>query len=143
MVMTMATGETRESQRMQPVGRPEAEAGPPPIAEFAPFFKAFCNGTRAAIVEQLLGGERCVCEIVAELDVSQPLISHHLAILREAGFVCQRGEGTRTYYSIDWEAFDERLDAFLQLVEGRRRLDPGHPSAACPATDDPVTSARV
>ena len=33
------------------------------IEDFVPFFKAFCNGTRAQIVEFLLGGERCVCEM--------------------------------------------------------------------------------
>ena len=61
----------------QPAGIDEAS-----LASFVPFFKAFCNPTRASIVEQLLGGERCVCEITAMLNISQPLISHHLAVLR-------------------------------------------------------------
>jgi DNA-binding transcriptional ArsR family regulator len=95
-------------------------AAPASIGELVPFFKAFCNGTRAEIVAQLLGGERCVCELGAHLDASQPLISHHLAVLRGTGFVRMREEGTRTYYSIDWEQFDGRVDAFLTLVADRR-----------------------
>ena len=67
------------------------------IEAFVPFFKAFCNGTRAGIVEQLLGGERCVCELTTDVDASQPLVSHHLAVLRDTGFVRMREEGPRTY----------------------------------------------
>jgi ArsR family transcriptional regulator len=107
------------------------------IEEFAPFFKAFCNGTRAAIIEELLGGERCVCEITPSVDASQPLISHHLAVLRETGFVTTRSEGTRTYYAIDWVAFFDRLDAFLDLVDRRREEGATRPAGAC------LTSVRT
>lgn len=88
--------------------------------EFVPFFKAFCNSTRARIVDQLLGGERCVCELTAEDGASQPLVSHHLAVLRDTGFVLRREDGARTYYSIDWERFDGVLDAFRAFVDERR-----------------------
>ena len=80
----------------------QAGADAASIADFTAFFKAFCNSTRADIVEQLMSGEKCVCEIVAHVGGSQPLVSHHLAMLRDAGFVTMRGEGTRTYYAIDW-----------------------------------------
>ena len=93
---------------------------PATIEDFVPFFKAFCNATRAGLVEQLLQGERCVCELTADGDASQPLVSHHLAILRDTGFVRSRGEGTRTYYSIDWERFDASLSAFRDFVAERR-----------------------
>ncbi len=95
-------------------------AGAGSITAFVPFFKAFCNETRAQIVEFLLGGERCVCEMTGPLDVSQPLVSHHLALLREAGLVKMRSEGTRTYYSIDRERFDADLQGFLEHVERLR-----------------------
>jgi len=107
------------------------------IVAFTPFFKAFCNETRAGIIEQLFGGERCVCEIVASLDASQPLISHHLAVLRQTGFVTQRSEGTRVYYSLDWAAFFDRLDAFLDLIDRRRAEGAGETSGpACRADTD-------
>ena len=94
------------------------------IIEFVPFFKAFCSPTRAQIIEFLLGGERCVCEMTGSLDQSQPLVSHHLAYLRDAGLVRMRGEGARTYYSIDWEHFDGALQGFLDYLERRRNTPP-------------------
>jgi DNA-binding transcriptional ArsR family regulator len=100
------------------------------IADFTAFFKAFCNATRAGIVEQLMSGEKCVCEIAAHVGGSQPLVSHHLATLRNAGFVTMRGEGARTYYAIDWENFDERLRSFGETTRSLREQDAG-PSCAC------------
>jgi ArsR family transcriptional regulator len=102
------------------------------IEDFVPFFKAFCNATRAQIVEFLLSGERCVCEMTGPLDVSQPLVSHHLALLRDAGLVKMREEGARTYYSIDRERFDGDLEAFLAYI--RRVRD-------APVSPDVATSA--
>ena len=104
------------------VAKDLAQAGS--ITEFVPLFKAFCNPTRAQIIEFLLGGERCVCEVTGPLDQSQPLVSHHLALLREAGLVNMRGEGARTYYSIDWERFDGDLRGFLAYVERLRSAPP-------------------
>jgi ArsR family transcriptional regulator, arsenate/arsenite/antimonite-responsive transcriptional repressor len=103
------------------------------IEDFIPFFKAFCNGTRAQIIEFLLGGERCVCEMTGPLDVSQPLVSHHLAMLRDAGLVLARDEGARTYYSIDWERFDGDLAGFLAYVEKTRNTPHpvADPASAC------------
>lgn len=100
------------------------------VSDFTPFFKAFCNSTRASIIEQLMTGEKCVCEITAQLRLSQPLISHHLAILREAGFVTVRGEGARTYYAIDWEEYESQMASFSAGVELLRARDAG-PSCAC------------
>ena len=100
------------------IAKDPAEAGS--MVDFVPFFKAFCNPIRAQIIEFLLGGERCVCEMTGPLDQSQPLVSHHLALLRDAGLLRMRNEGTRTYYSIDWERFDGDLKGFLDYVERLR-----------------------
>lgn len=110
-------------------GSPQ-RAPQPALADMAPFFKAFCNTTRANIVEQLMAGERCVCEITAHLGISQPLISHHLAILRETGFVRARGSGARTYYSIDWRQFEGSVARFAELARRLREQDTG-PSCVC------------
>ena len=104
------------------IAKDPANAGS--MVEFVPFFKAFCNPTRAQIIEFLLGGERCVCEMTGPLDQSQPLVSHHLALLRDAGLLRMRSEGTRTYYSIDWERFDGDLKGFLDYVEHLRNGPP-------------------
>ena len=98
-------------------------ATPDSLVDLVPFFKVFCNSTRAQIIDFLLGGERCVCEMTGPLDQSQPLVSHHLALLRDAGIVRMRSEGARTYYSIDWDRFDGELQDFLDYV-GQRRSTP-------------------
>ena len=88
---------------------------------------------RAQILEFLLGGERCVCEMAGPLDQSQPLVSHHLALLREAGMVRVRNEGARVYYSIDFETFDRGLDGFVAYVRRLRNAPPApaDPHSAC------------
>ena len=106
------------------------------IEDLTPFFKAFCNSTRAQIVEFLLGGERCVCEMTGPLDVSQPLVSHHLALLREAGLLNKRDEGARTYYSINWERFDADLAGFLAFIERARNAPRAVDTASACATKE-------
>ena len=66
------------------------------------------------------------------LDVSQPLVSHHLALLREAGLILARDEGARTYYSINWERFDGDLAGFLAFVDRARNAPrPVDAASAC------------
>jgi ArsR family transcriptional regulator len=107
-----------------------ADDQPIPLTSFTPFFKAFCSETRAAIIEHLMTGEKCVCEITAHLSISQPLISHHLAVLRETGFVRTRGAGARTYYAIDWDGFDRPMQGFAEATARLRESDTG-PSCVC------------
>jgi len=90
--------------------RPCCAPGAPPLAaeaaeELARGFKALSDPTRVAIVNRLAGaGEVCVCELVADFELSQPTISHHLKILREAGLVESRRRGTWAYYRLVPEA---------------------------------------
>ena len=64
-------------------------------------FKALSDPTRVAIVNRLAGADEvCVCAFVGELGLSQPTISHHLRILREAGLVEARRNGTWGYYRL-------------------------------------------
>ena len=103
------------------------------IEDYLPLFKALCHPTRAQIIEFLLSGERCVCEMTGPLDLSQPLVSHHLGLLREAGMVNVRDEGARTYYSINHERFDADLDGFVAYVARLRSMPRSDidPASAC------------
>ncbi|HUH98119.1 MAG TPA: metalloregulator ArsR/SmtB family transcription factor [Anaerolineales bacterium] len=67
------------------------------------FSKAIADGTRQKIMEMLCCNWLSVNEVVARLDVSQPTVSHHLAILREAGLVNVREEGKQTFYTLNQE----------------------------------------
>jgi len=65
------------------------------------FAKAIADGTRQKIMSECCCCWLSVGEIVDKLDVTQPTVSHHLAILREAGLVNVREEGKQTYYSLN------------------------------------------
>jgi ArsR family transcriptional regulator len=62
------------------------------------FAKALADKTRQKIMKLCCCQGLSVNEIVERIDVSQPTVSHHLAILREAGLVEARQEGKQTYY---------------------------------------------
>jgi len=73
--------------------------------QLAAQFKALADPTRVAIVNQLSAADEvCVCNLVAAFDLSQPTISHHLKILREAGLVESSRRGTWAYYRLVPEA---------------------------------------
>ena len=70
-------------------------------AELADRFHALADPTRVAIVNRLSGAdELCVCDLTAAFDLSQPTVSHHLKILREAGLVESSRRGTWAYYRL-------------------------------------------
>jgi DNA-binding transcriptional ArsR family regulator len=64
-------------------------------------FRALADPTRRAIFERLARRELSVSQLKAGLDVSQPAVSQHLAMLREAGLVSERREGRFSYYRSD------------------------------------------
>ena len=69
------------------------------------FAKAIADETRQKIMNQLCCCWLCVSDVVTLLDeVSQPTVSHHLSILREAGLVHSRREGKQIFYSLNQDA---------------------------------------
>lgn len=67
------------------------------------FAKALADETRQKIMNLVCCEWLSVNEVVEKLDVSQPTVSHHLAILREAGLVKVREEGKQTFYTLNQE----------------------------------------
>jgi len=65
------------------------------------FAKALADPTRQEIMELICCNWMSVSEIVEAIDVSQPTVSHHLAILRQAGLVGVRSEGKHTFYTLN------------------------------------------
>jgi ArsR family transcriptional regulator len=75
--------------------------------QLAAQFKALGDPTRVAIVNQLSAADEvCVCNLVDAFELSQPTISHHLKVLREAGLVEAARRGTWAYYRLVPEALD-------------------------------------
>ena len=67
-------------------------------------FRALGDETRLRLLEILTGGERCVSDLMDELQLGQSLVSHHLRALREAGLVTVRRDGRRIHYAISESA---------------------------------------
>ena len=70
------------------------------MKEMEQVFKALADATRLRILNLLLHGELCVCDIQIVLDSPQPNVSRHLTYLKNAGLVQDRREGPRIYYSL-------------------------------------------
>src|ERR687897_3463752 len=74
--------------------------------------KALADPTRIGIVNRLAcSPELCVCDLTEAFDLSQPTISHHLKILREAGLVEASRRGNWAYYRLNREAVGELSNA--------------------------------
>lgn len=83
---------------------------------------ALADRTRRSIVERLARGPLPVGELARGLPVSRPAVSQHLKVLKRAGLVCDRADGTRRVYQLDpsgLEAMRADLDRFwLQALAG-------------------------
>ncbi|MBR7839773.1 helix-turn-helix transcriptional regulator [Actinospica durhamensis] len=99
--------------------------------DLAHVFKALADPIRLrlfSLIASFEGGQACVCDLTGPFDVSQPTISHHLRVLREAGLVDSERRGTWVYYWVLPDAL-ARLSSLLA------------PAAATPATTAALTSA--
>jgi ArsR family transcriptional regulator, arsenate/arsenite/antimonite-responsive transcriptional repressor len=83
----------------------------------APVFKALGDPVRLRLVSLIGardGGEVCVCDLTSAFDLSQPTISHHLKVLREAGLIDSERRGTWVYYRLVPAAL-ERMAGLLSV----------------------------
>lgn len=78
--------------------------------ELARTMKALSDPVRLrllSVVASHTGGEACVCDISVGIDVSQPTVSHHLKVLREAGLLTSDRRGSWVYYRVVPEALEQ------------------------------------
>ncbi len=87
------------------------------------YFKALADINRLRIMNLLLHGELCVCDIQRVLDSPQPNVSRHLAYLRNSGLALDRRDGLRMFYRINEEAGPVlvKLCEFLRLAFQREK----------------------
>lgn len=111
----------------------------PGIEELAEGLKALSDPNRLRMICLLLRGERCVCEVERELGVSQQLASHHLNVLREAGLLTARKEGTSSYYSVAEGKLDRLTGIFLRYLGHRGGPGDEREKVCCAST--PMMSA--
>jgi ArsR family transcriptional regulator len=96
----------------EPVVYPDIARGE--AERMAAVAKALGDPIRMQLVDVLRkhAGKVCVCELVPLFDLSQPTVSHHLKVLREAGLLGAERRGLWAYYYVDPEALEE-LSAWL------------------------------
>ncbi len=91
------------------------------------FAKALADETRQKIMKLCCCKWLSVTEIVEHLDVAQPTVSHHLAILRDAGLVSIRPDGKQTFYTLNQERVvlccGQIMKVFAPEEEATKTLD--------------------
>lgn len=84
-------------------------------------FKALCDETRLKIVEFLINGEKCVCEIVPYIKRTQSTVSIQLAKLENLGIVESRREGKSVYYKL----VNKKVMEILKIVNDKPEVKGG------------------
>ena len=89
----------------------------------AALFHALSDEIRLNVVLLLIGGERCVCDLMADLGLAQSRLSWHLKTLSDAGIVTGRREGRWNYYTLNVDVLQE-AEAILSglRLKSRRSL---------------------
>lgn len=92
----------------------------------AKIFKAFCDENRIRIIRLLQTGEKCGCNLLEDIQVSQPTLSHHMKILCDAEIVKSRKEGKWTHYSLSEEGMLQAI-RYLQMLASSENEDSEQP----------------
>lgn len=89
--------------------------------DLARIAKALSDDNRLRILDSLREGEKCACELLTDLRISQPTLSHHMKILCDAGLVSCRRDSRWAYYSTNARAIaavaEELRERFLQASD--------------------------
>ncbi len=93
------------------------------MKEALKIFKALCDETRLKIVEFLLNGEKCVCEIVSYVNRSQSTVSIHLSKLESLDIVESRREGKKVYYKLINEKVEQILNIIHENKERNKQIE--------------------
>jgi ArsR family transcriptional regulator len=78
-------------------------------------FKALADPTRLKILECIKDGEKCICEVIPYTGKSQPNVSQHLKVLKNAGLVDERREGTRILLKASNKKIFDVIDSVKKL----------------------------
>ncbi len=106
----------------------------PTLDPTANMFKALMHPSRLLILEALRDGEQCVCHLEAVLECRQAYISQHLMVLREAGLVDDRREGSRIFYRVIKPEVYQLVDQAMRLSGATPPIvsDEKLPDCPCP-----------
>ncbi len=86
------------------------------LSQMVKIHKTLSEPNRLKLLKLLLEHELCVCEMVEVLNISQPLVSQHLRVLKTAGLVTERREGKWVYYRTDETALNKFMEMWGLLL---------------------------
>lgn len=84
-------------------------------------FQALSDPIRLRILGLLADGERCVCDLMSELDAAQSRLSFHLRVLKDAGLVASRREGQWIYYTLQRDVLAEAVEVLTMSPSAWKR----------------------
>lgn len=102
--------------------------------EVATICKAMSDANRLRIIEMLTQGEKCGCELLGELQVTQPTLSHHMKVLSDCGLVRSYKDGRWHHYSINCEKFKEYKEYITAITCCCNMLKEDDSQACCGRT---------
>ncbi|GAB5904087.1 transcriptional regulator [Mycobacteroides chelonae] len=114
--------------RCSPLVREPISAGQ--AVDLAKVFKALGDPVRLrlfSLIASHAGGEACVCDISPGIEVSQPTISHHLKVLRNAGLLASERRASWVYYQVVPEVLDA-LAGIVRIPDGAATTIPATPT---------------
>ncbi len=98
-------------------GRQEVDGSEAVIDQASETLRFLSDRNRLRILVQLTRAESCVCDLISDLGLAQPLVSYHLGKLRRAGLVRARRDAHWVYYSLEPEAWNALLDPVRELLQ--------------------------
>ncbi len=111
------------------------------LDHLAGLFRILAEPNRVRILYLLMQRETCVCELLPELGISQPLLSHHLRTLAEAGLVQPRRQAQRIFYSVVPETLARLKKLLLKHFDPDRlppQAAPGQGVEQQPMLSEPI-----
>ena len=88
--------------------------------QFVGIMESLSDPIRINILELMMDGEICVCDIVNATGLSQSKISYHIKILKDSGLISDRQEGRWVYYKLDLEVLSEIQNWICNLIQSSK-----------------------
>ena len=85
--------------------------------QFVGIMESLSDPIRVNILELMINGEICVCDIVKATGMSQSKISYHIKILKDSGLISDRQEGRWVYYKLDFEVLSDIQNWMGNLIQ--------------------------
>ena len=89
-------------------------------AQFVGIMESLSDPIRINILELMMNGEICVCDLVKVTGLSQSKISYHIKILKDSGLISDRQEGRWVYYRLDLEVLSDIQNWIGKLIQSSK-----------------------